>query len=157
MASPGNLSRESAAAEAARCIRCQCLECVKGCVYLQDYKRNPRGAIREIYNNLSIVMGNHMANGMINACDECGQCRAACPEGFDYPEVCRIARQTMVETGKMPPSAHEFALLDQEFSNGEAFLAQASAGRKENAAICFSLAARPPLYRRTRWKLHTGN
>lgn len=137
LASPGNLSRESAAAEAARCIRCQCLECVKGCVYLQDYKRNPRGAIREIYNNLSIVMGNHMANGMINACDECGQCRAACPEGFDYPEVCRIARQTMVETGKMPPSAHEFALLDQEFSNGEAFLARRQPGGRECRYLFF--------------------
>lgn len=120
----GALTREMAAEEAARCIQCQCLECVKGCVYLQEFKRNPRGAIREIYNNLSIVMGNHMANGLINACDECGQCKAACPEGFDYPDVCRIARRTMVETGKMPPSAHEFALLDQEFSNGEAFLAR---------------------------------
>ena len=120
----GALTREMAAEEAARCIQCQCLECVKGCVYLQEFKRNPRGAIREIYNNLSIVMGNHMANGLINACDECGQCKAACPEGFDYPDVCRIARRTMVETEKMPPSAHEFALLDQEFSNGEAFLAR---------------------------------
>ena len=69
--------------------QCQCTECIKGCVYLQHYKRNPRAAIREIYNNLSIVMGNHMANGLINACDECGQCRAACPNGFDYPDVCR--------------------------------------------------------------------
>lgn len=116
------VTKETAREEAARCIQCQCLECVKGCVYLQEYKRNPRGAIREIYNNMSIVMGNHMANKMINSCDECGQCKAACPNGFDYPEVCRIARQVMVETEKMPPSAHEFALLDQEFSNGEGFL-----------------------------------
>lgn len=123
-----HVTRESAAAEAARCIQCQCLECIKGCAYLQHYKRNPKAAIREIYNNLSIVMGNHMANGMINACDECGQCKEACPNGFDYPDVCRIARQTMVETKKMPPSTHEFALLDQQFSNGEAFLARSQPG-----------------------------
>ncbi len=122
------LTKENAVAEAARCIQCQCLECVKGCVYLQHFKRNPKGAIREIYNNLSIVMGNHMANGMINACDECGQCKAACPNGFDYPDVCQIARHTMVETQKMPPSAHEFALLDQQFSNGEGFLAKPQPG-----------------------------
>ena len=121
-------TREGAAKEAERCIGCQCLECVKGCVYLQELKRNPRGAIREIYNNLSIVMGNHMANGLINACDECGQCRAACPNDFDYPDVCRIARHTMVDTGKMPPSAHEFALLDQAFSNNEGFLARSQPG-----------------------------
>lgn len=123
-----HVTKESAVAEAARCIQCQCLECIKGCAYLQHYKRNPKAAIREIYNNLSIVMGNHMANGMINACDECGQCKAACPNGFDYPDVCRIARHTMVETKKMPPSTHEFALLDQQFSNGEAFLARSQPG-----------------------------
>ena len=125
---PSHITKEDAAAEAARCIQCQCLECIKGCAYLQHFKRNPRAAIREIYNNLSIVMGNHMANGLINACDECGQCKAACPNDFDYPAVCRIARHTMVETKKMPPSAHEFALLDQQFSNREAFLARSQPG-----------------------------
>ncbi len=124
----GHVTKESAQAEAARCIQCQCVECIKGCVYLQHYKRNPRAGIREIYNNMSIVMGNHMANGMINACDECGQCKAACPNGFDYPDVCRIAKHTMVETGKMPGSAHEFALLDAQFSNGEAYLAKPEPG-----------------------------
>mgnify|MGYP002792607828 FL=1 len=132
-----SFTREEAQAEGARCMQCQCLECIKGCVYLQDYKRNPRGAIREIYNNMSIVMGNHMANKMINSCDECGQCKAACPNGFDYPSVCRIARQTMVETEKMPPSAHEFALLDQEFSNGEGFLSRKQPGYDRCAYLFF--------------------
>ena len=152
---PEHVTKEKAAAEAARCIQCQCTECIKGCVYLQHYKRNPRAAIREIYNNLSIVMGNHMANGLINACDECGQCRAACPNGFDYPDVCRIARHTMVETKKMPPSAHEFALLDQQFSNGEAFLARKQPGF-EKCRYVFFRAVRHPRYRRIRWRLLTG-
>lgn len=160
----GALTREMAAEEAARCIQCQCLECVKGCVYLQEFKRNPRGAIREIYNNLSIVMGNHMANGLINACDECGQCKAACPEGFDYPDVCRIARRAMVETGKMPPSAHEFALLDQEFSNGEAFLARPQPGYETCRYLffpgCQAAAVSPRTveitYRRLREELEGG-
>ena len=125
---PEKPDRELAAAEAGRCIQCQCLECIKGCVYFQEYKRNPRGAVREIYNNLSIVMGNHMANGMINACDLCGQCKSACPNGFDYPEVCKMARKIMVETEKMPPSVHEFGLLDQQFSCNEAFLARPEPG-----------------------------
>ena len=160
----GALTREMAAEEAARCIQCQCLECVKGCVYLQEFKRNPRGAIREIYNNLSIVMGNHMANGLINACDECGQCKAACPEGFDYPDVCRIARRTMVETEKMPPSAQEFAVLDQEFSNGEAFLARPQPGYETCRYLffpgCQAAAVSPRTveitYRRLREELEGG-
>ncbi len=132
-----HVTKEGAVEEAKRCIQCQCLECVKGCAYLQHYKRNPKAAIREIYNNMSIVMGNHMANGMINACDECGQCKAACPNGFDYPDVCKIAKHTMVETKKMPPSTHEFALLDQEFSNGEAFLAKAQPGYQKCRYLFF--------------------
>ena len=160
----GALTREMAAEEAARCIQCQCLECVKGCVYLQEFKRNPRGAIREIYNNLSILMGNHMANGLTNARDECGQCKAACPEGFDYPDVCRIARRTMVETEKMPPSAHEFALLDQEFSNGEAFLARPQPGYETCRYLffpgCQAAAVSPRTveitYRRLREELEGG-
>lgn len=132
-----HVTKESAMAEAARCIQCQCLECIKGCVYLQHYKRNPKAAIREIYNNMSIVMGNHMANGMINACDECGQCKRACPTGFDYPDVCQIAKHTMVETGKMPASTHEFALLDEAFSNQEAFLAKPEPGYEKCQYVFF--------------------
>jgi hypothetical protein len=35
-------TREEAAAEAARCIQCSCVECVKGCVYLQHYNKYPK-------------------------------------------------------------------------------------------------------------------
>ncbi len=110
--------------EAARCIQCACTECIKGCAFLQHYKTDPRRTIREIYNNMSIVMGDHHANAMINSCAQCAQCSATCPNHFDVRGVCKIARETMVETGKMPPSTHEFALLDLAFSNGEAFLSK---------------------------------
>ena len=115
--------QKSVTEEAARCIQCECTECIKGCAFLQHYKSDPRKTIREIYNNASIVMGDHHANHMINSCAECGQCAYTCPNGFDLSEICKRARQAMVETGKMPPSTHEFALLDLSFSNREAFLA----------------------------------
>jgi len=119
----GVLDQKAVIKEAARCIQCECTECIKGCAFLKHYKSDPRKTIREIYNNASIVMGDHHANHMINSCSECGQCAYTCPNGFDLSEICRRARQAMVETGKMPPSAHEFALLDMSFSNREAFLA----------------------------------
>jgi len=98
--------------EASRCIQCECLECVKGCEYLRAYKKLPKHLLREIYNNLSIVMGNHLSNGLINACAICGQCKAICPNGLDVGDVVLAARKNMVDTGKMPPRAFEFALLD---------------------------------------------
>ena len=33
---------DEARQEARRCIQCECLECVKQCVYLQEYKEYPK-------------------------------------------------------------------------------------------------------------------
>ena len=115
-------TKEEAIAEASRCIQCHCDECVKGCAYLQHYKKFPRILTREIYNNVSIIMGDHMMNKPINACSLCGQCTITCPNGYDMGEICHMARQNMVSTGKMPLAPHEFALMDMIFSNEEAFL-----------------------------------
>ena len=114
--------RESAVAEAGRCIQCACDECIKGCAYLQHYNKFPRILTREIYNNVAIIMGDHMMNKPINACSLCGQCSVLCPNGYDMAQVCKLARENMVYTGKMSLAPHEFALMDMVFSNGEAFL-----------------------------------
>jgi glutamate synthase (NADPH) small chain len=107
--------------EAERCIQCECLECVKVCAYLAHYKGYPKTFAREIYNNESIVMGARQANKLINSCSLCGLCERVCPENFAMQELCLASRQRMVAKGKMPPSAHEFALLDMAFSQGPAF------------------------------------
>ena len=120
--------KESAMAEASRCIQCHCEECVKGCAYLQHYKKFPRILTREIYNNVSIIMGDHMMNKPINACSLCGQCSVLCPNGYDMADICKRARQNMVYTGKMSLAPHEFALMDMVFSNDEAFLCRKQPG-----------------------------
>ena len=107
--------------EANRCLLCECLECVKVCEYLAHYRGYPRRYVREVYNNLSIVMGIHHANKMINACNLCGLCAQVCPGNLNMGEICREARQLMVRKGKMPPTAHDFALRDMQFSTSEEF------------------------------------
>jgi Fe-S oxidoreductase len=124
--------------EASRCIRCECNECVKKCGFLQKYKANPRRYVRMVYNNLSIAMGNHDANGMINACALCSQCGAICPNGLNMAEVFLAARRQMVRSGKMPPSAHEFALQDMQYSMSDAFfLARPDPNNPSCAAVFF--------------------
>ena len=122
------VDRETAVAEASRCIQCRCEECIKGCAFLQHYKKFPRILTREIYNNVSIIMGDHMLNRPINACSLCGQCSVLCPNGFDVGEVCHLARENLVYTGKMSLAVHEFALMDMFFSNDEAFLCRKQPG-----------------------------
>ncbi len=105
-------SLEEAQQEAGRCIQCECMQCVKECVYLQKYGSFPRAYTRQIYNNTAIVLGDHKANSLINGCMLCGQCTEICPERFSMIEVCIDARQDMVEKNYMPPSAFEFAVDD---------------------------------------------
>ncbi len=112
-------SAEEARREAERCLQCQCLECVKVCEYLQHYKGYPRKYVRQVYNNLSIVAGQRHGNLMINSCSLCGLCQEVCPEDLHMGEVCKAARYTMMDQNRMPPSAHEFALRDMEFSNSD--------------------------------------
>ena len=131
------VDKESAIAEANRCIQCHCDECIRGCAYLQHYNKFPRMLTREIYNNVSIIMGDHMMNKPINACSLCGQCSVLCPNGYDMAQVCHMARQNMVYTGKMSLAVHEFALMDMAFSNEEAFLCKPQPGYEKCKYVFF--------------------
>lgn len=161
---PEGFDVDQAKAEAARCMVCECLECVKKCAFMQHYQRYPRKYVREVYNNLSIAMGQHHANDMINTCALCGQCEAICPNGLDMREVFRAAREQMVDNKKMPPSAHEFALLDMDYSlSAASYLIAHEPGHTESAFLFFpgcQLPASEPelvkhLYDRLRLD-HTG-
>lgn len=115
-------SIDEAMQEADRCLLCECMECVKVCEFMDHYRSYPKRYVREVYNNLSIVMGIHHANKMINSCSLCGLCEAVCPNGLDMAEIFKEARRMMVKKGKMPPSAYDFALRDMEFSTGDKFV-----------------------------------
>jgi len=134
----GNYTIEEARAEAARCLQCECLECVKVCAYLEAFKGYPKKYARAIYNNASIVMGSRQANRLINSCSLCGLCQVVCPEDFPMQDLCLKARQSMVQRGKMPPSAHEFALLDMAFTQSpRCYLARNEPGRGSSAFLFF--------------------
>lgn len=105
--------------EAGRCLLCECKECVKVCVYLEQFKGYPKKYARELYNNLSIVQGLRKANTMIESCSGCGLCEVVCPGDFHMGKLCLEAREEMVRTGKMPGSAYDFALRDFEASTSE--------------------------------------
>lgn len=109
---------DEAAREAGRCLRCECLQCVRECAFLERHKEFPRTYARKIYNNAAIVKGTHTANALALGCALCGQCTEICPEGFSMADLCLHARQDMVERGYMPQSAHEFALEDMAQASG---------------------------------------
>ncbi len=131
-------TQEEARSEAQRCLQCECLECVKTCEYLARFGGYPKKYIRQIHNNLSIVMGTRSANKLINSCSLCGLCAEVCPNNVDMGALCKQARQGMVAQGHMPPSAHDFALRDMQFSNSDKFtLARHQPGTDASAYLFF--------------------
>ncbi|MGO4870208.1 MAG: pyridine nucleotide-disulfide oxidoreductase/dicluster-binding protein [Roseiarcus sp.] len=130
--------RAEAIAEAARCFPCRCMECVKACEYLKHYGAYPKRYVRDIYNNVSIVMGVRKANRMIDSCTLCGLCETICPNDLAMGEVCLEARRTMVETGHMPASHHDFALRDMAYGRSEAAaFARHQPGHSSSAMLFF--------------------
>lgn len=134
MHDPGQgYSRDEAVAEAERCLDCQCLECVSRCEYIRHYASSPRHIARQVFKNMSGV-GGHRFNEQMNSCSLCRQCEAVCPGEFSLADICHAARESLVEQGKMPPSAFDFALHDLRFSGSDAFaLARHEPGRTASA------------------------
>ena len=114
------------------------MECVKACEYLKHYGSYPKRYVRDIYNNISIVLGNRKTNRMIDSCALCGLCEAICPNDLSMGEVCLEARRKMVETGHMPASHHDFALRDMAHSRSDAAaFARHEPGRTASAMAFF--------------------
>lgn len=113
---------EEAIREASRCIQCECMECVKVCLYMERYRAYPKKYAREIFNNEHVIFGSSRTKNLfVNSCTTCGLCETVCPNDFFMGELCLQARRTLYERDLMPPSFHEFALQDMAHSNGEYF------------------------------------
>ena len=112
---------DEAVEEAKRCLKCQCNDCYNVCAHMQRFNITPDSYIRNINHNERIILGTHHANDMINACTECGLCKVVCPVDIGMQDIIHETRRSMVERGKMPQSAHDFALKDMNYSNSDYF------------------------------------
>jgi glutamate synthase (NADPH) small chain len=133
------LSAEEAMAEAGRCIQCECMECVKVCLFLERYRGYPKKYARQVFNNEKVIFGSaRTKNQFVNSCSNCGLCKTVCPNDFSMGDLCLQARRTMVEKNVMPPSFHEFALRDMAHSDGGRFaLCRHQPGHEESAWLYF--------------------
>lgn len=136
-ASATGYTLDEAIEEAARCINCQCLECVNHCKYLEHFGGFPKVYARQIYNNSAIVKGTHMANRLINSCSLCRQCEELCPNDFSMADLCLEARQTMVREQRMPSSAHWFALEEIHSARTEGSLVRHAPGAETSDYLFF--------------------
>jgi len=169
-ASPADVAKgfsdDEARLEAQRCLQCECMECVKVCLYLERYQGYPKKYARQVFNNERIIFGAaHTKNQFVNSCSTCGLCETVCPNDFYMGDLCLQARRTMVEQKLMPASFHEFALQDMAHSAGERFaLCRHESGKEQSAWLYFpscQLCATSPVevlssYRHLRDRLAGG-
>lgn len=114
-------SEEEAVSEAKRCFKCRCTKCIDSCSHMKKFDTDPKTYIRKIIHNEDTFLGTRYANKMINSCTMCGLCGERCHEDISMKDIIQETRESMVSCGKMPPSAHDFALKDMEFSNSSHF------------------------------------
>jgi glutamate synthase (NADPH/NADH) small chain len=106
--------------EAGRCMGCQCMECVKACLFLDRFKAFPKRYVRQISNDETMVMGSHGPTiRLVNSCSLCGLCEVICPNDLSMADVCLDGRTSLVSRGKMAPSAHDLALADMLSSSSK--------------------------------------
>jgi NADPH-dependent glutamate synthase beta subunit-like oxidoreductase len=125
--------------EAERCLQCECMECVKVCLFLERFKAYPKRYVRQISNDATMVMGSHgETNRLVNSCSLCDLCETVCPNDLSMARVCMEGRESLVSRGKMPPSAHEFALEEMLASGSDtAAFASHEPGKKTSRFVFF--------------------
>ena len=124
-------SRDEAAAEASRCLQCQCLACTKTCLLLKQGGSYPKIYINHAQQSLRTINQIHrkMAARRTNACNLCGLCGEVCPNGLNMAEIYQNSRRIMHQGGQLPEAFHEFWLRDMAFSQSDdAYLSRPQPG-----------------------------
>lgn len=116
--SPEGYSREEAVREAARCLKCECMACVKSCDFMRFYQRYPKHYINDAQQSLRTLksLQAKLAARQTNSCNLCGLCRELCPNDVDMSEVYMHSRRIMLEYKNLPAAFHDFWLRDMAFS-----------------------------------------
>ena len=116
-------TEEEAAEEIARCQKCSCDACMKACDLMRLHEKTPRRIWEEVYITIhpgTLSRDGTWATRLITTCDQCGLCKAVCPQHIDFGEFFLQSHRAMHNKGAMPWPFHDFWLRDMEFSSGKA-------------------------------------
>lgn len=151
----GLFTDEEAAAEARRCIRCQCDACMKYCDVCAYHKKWPMRIRDDIMATVSFstspsIIKKTPAKRLMNTCTQCGLCDEVCPENIEIGGMLLEARRSLHKQGTLPGAYHQFWLRDMEFTNSElAALAKKAPGQEQCTYAFFpgcQLGAAAPAY-----------
>ena len=151
----GLFTDEEAAAEAGRCIRCQCDACMVYCDVCTFHSKWPMKIRDDVMATVAFSTSPSMlkktpAKRMMNTCTQCGLCEEVCPENIDIGGMLLEARRNLHKQGTLPGAYHQFWLKDMEFtSSGLAALSRKAPGKEQCTYAFFpgcQLGAADPAY-----------
>lgn len=116
-------SEEEAAAEAKRCLHCQCNACQLHCDltrYLHKWPLRLRDEIQATTTPGRSELKATPAIRLIHTCTHCGLCRETCPQDIDLDGLIQAARFRMHQIGRTPWAFNDFFLRDMDFNHSDA-------------------------------------
>ncbi len=131
-------TEEGAKAEAARCMKCDCTDCIDACIMLQQYRKKPHGLAREAYADSAAAppIATQSLVRQTYSCLNCGRCGAVCPTNANLGAMFMLSRSDRFRRSTGPRAFHDFWLREMDFSTGEASACLAPKG-KSNCRYLF--------------------
>lgn len=132
-------SPEEAAQEGARCLQCDCSECLERCEMLHRFRKKPEKIAVEVYTDskVSPPIATHSITRQTYSCNMCGHCKAVCPGDVYMGELFHMSRKDRVATETAPFALHDYWLREMDFSVGDAAFAAAPRGRETCEYVFF--------------------
>jgi len=124
-------TEEGAMAEAARCLKCDCTDCIDRCSMLQHYRKKPHGLAREAYADSAAAppIATQSLVRQTYSCTNCGNCNAVCPVNANLGAMFMLSRSDRFRRNTGPKAFHDFWLREMDFTTGEASVFLAPKGR----------------------------
>ena len=123
-------TKEEAQAEGARCMQCDCSECMLSCELLDTYKKKPEKIAIEVYTDTkaSPPIATHAITRETYSCNQCGHCKAVCPENISMGELFSMSRQQRMQSGDAPLALSDFWIREMDFHVTDGAIAVAPNG-----------------------------
>ncbi len=151
----GLFTDEEAAAEAGRCIRCQCDACMRYCDVCAYHNKWPMKIRDDVMATVAFSTSPSMlkktpAKRLMNTCTQCGLCDEVCPEDIEIGGMLLEARRSLHKQDTLPGAYHQFWVRDMEFTNSGSAAMAKKAPRQELCSYAFfpgcQLGAADPRY-----------
>jgi NADPH-dependent glutamate synthase beta subunit-like oxidoreductase len=125
------LLEKDAAAEAERCLSCECEACVKQCEFLSHYGASPMRLAK------GFAGGEFRDPQLAYSCTICGLCQELCPENLHVGKMCMELREELVKEGRGPLKAHGFVTKNQAYAVSDSFFTVLPSPGKEKCERVF--------------------